>query len=138
MNLLKQYWPHIAGAAAGSGSLLAIIFRDGIKDIIADWRKERDAKRSERLASASRIDSPMRDVFQLLRDELKAQRELISADIVSQRANDKEIIAILAQVATSNERHLDMERTFSTQFSEFDKRLGRIEGAVNMLGGRTQ
>ena len=135
---LKEHLPHIAGigsGVSGSATMFFFIFRDGINKWLEDWRDDRRARRAERTAIAGRAD-PLKDVVQALRDELKAQREMLAADIAAQRANEKETIALMGQVATAIERGVDVQRMTSNQMSDVDKRLLRIEGAMN--GGRFQ
>lgn len=116
MNFFREYWPHITTGIAGSGGLLAIIFRDGIKDIIGDWRKERDARRAERLAAAGKGDAIGTQLIAVFRDDLKDRREH-DIRVVQVLEAVKEILTRLEGKADGTGKQLDLvhQRVISIQ-----------------------
>lgn len=115
MTFLHQYWPHIAGTA-GSGGLLAIVFRDSIRDVLADWKEGRRGARAERLAAAGKGDRTWERFFELLAKDIDAQR-VNDARIIQVLEGVKEILTRLEGKTDAQGKQLDMvhQRTISIQ-----------------------
>ena len=122
MNFFHEYWPHITGAVAGSGGLLAIIFRDAIKDALGDWRKERDSKRAERLAAAGKGDALGTTLVAVLREDLKERRE-----------HDNRVVAVLEGVRDILVRLEGKTDTAGKQLDLVHQRVITIQGAVGRV-----
>lgn len=141
---LKQHLGHVVGGgSAGAGGAFAffMLFRDGIKEAIQEWRRSRDEARAERTAARLTAGKPgdtLKELMALMRDEMKASREMLAADLLAQRQSDKEVVALLGQMATANERHLDVERQFSNQFHDVDKQLTEIKTLAGIAATRVQ
>ena len=121
MNWIREHIPHLIGSGAIGGGTLVLVFREAIAKSWEEFWRERREARAERLAEHSRGDHAMTELISLLKEDIKAQRE-----------NDRKTTELLAQMVLANERSLDVQRTFSNQFSDADKRLSRIEGALRI------
>ena len=119
MNLIREYWPHITAGVAGSGGLLAIVFRDAIKDLIADWRKERDSRRAERLAAAGKGDAIGTTLVAVLREDLKERRD-----------HDNRVVAVLEGVKEILVRLEGKSDGTGKQLDLVHQRIISIQGAV--------
>ncbi len=127
MPFLSEHWAHLVGggsAGAGGAAVFAMVFRDSIRQWLDDWKDERRAKRAERMAASGHNDRGMTELI-----------HVITKSVDDQRANDVALRELLTRMVVADERSLDVQRMTSTQLSEIDKRMFRMEGALN-AGGR--
>jgi hypothetical protein len=120
---IKDHAGHFASATAGGGAVFFVMFRDGLRELVQEWKSSRAEARAERLATRG-----ARMAKEAGADKgMERLITLLEKDVEQQRSNMKEIIAVLGQMATSHERNLDAQRVFSNQMNDFDKRLGEVK-----------
>lgn len=75
MDFIRQ---HISGLLAGGGGVTAVLvvaFKDSFKEWLADWKAERAAARSERMAAFGKGDQMSAQLVSVLREDLKERRD---------------------------------------------------------------
>lgn len=118
MDFLRHFWPHLTAAFSGLSTLLLYWFRDEITKWRDERRRDRQAEREERANVHGRGDRALSELVALIR-----------ADLDKSWTRADKIDDLLTRMVVANERSLDVQRTLSNQLSDFDKRLGHIEGA---------
>jgi len=128
MDWLKVNFGGLVGggsAGVGGAAVLAVLFKDSIRTWIDDWKDERRAKRAERMTAAGHNDRGLTELIHLL-----------TKSIDDQRQNDLTLRDLLTRMVVADARALDVQRMTSIQISEIDKRMLRMEGALNAGGFR--
>ncbi len=114
----QNYIPHAMGGAAVTGSTALVLFRDAIKDTFKSWEDEKRARRAERLAEANKKDTSWVELITLFKEAVHDQK------LAMVKTNE-----LLERMTIAHEKNIDLQRIFSNQMNDVDKRLYRIEGA---------
>lgn len=126
MNWLKD---HVGKLLAGSGGLATILlmtFKDSLREMWQEFHADRRIARERRQSESSRGDQAINKLISVL------EKNLLEQHLTIESMRD-----LLERIVVANERSIDVQRAMSNQLSDFDKRLLRIEGAIN-AGGRFQ
>lgn len=120
---------HVGNLLAGGGSaatILLVTFKDSLREFWQEWHADRRVARERRQSETSRGDLAINKLISVLEKNLTEQHVTI-----------EKMQLLLERMVVANELSLNVQRVVSTQMSDFDKRLLRIEGAIN-AGGRFQ
>lgn len=123
----KDYVPHAIAGTAGTSGLFFFTFRDAINKAWEEYRAERKQARDQKHLDASRGDVAINKLISVFEKNLSDQHLTIES-----------MRLLLERMVIAHERSLDVQRMASTQMSDVDKRLLRIEGAINAGGGFRQ
>ena len=126
LTWLKEHAGKLLAGGGATGTVLAVTFKDSLREMWQEWHADRRIARERRQSEASRGDTAINKLIAVLEKNLSEQHLTIES-----------MRGLLERMTVANELSTNVQRTLSTQMSDFDKRLLRIEGAIN-AGGRFQ
>jgi hypothetical protein len=125
-ELLHEYWPHMTGLA-GSGGLIAFIFRDSIQQFFAERKADKAADRMARAQQQQVPQEYARALLHLL-EKTTADNHL---ETVANRETIKELTAVLQRLSEAIERlgHVSAETHLMVKETRDNTMI--IKGAVS-------
>src|ERR1035437_1897643 len=123
---LKEHSGKLLAGGGATGTIILVTFKDSLREFWQEWHADRRIARERRQSEQSRGDTAINKLIAVLEKNLGEQHVTIEA-----------MRGLMERMTVANELSTDVQRTMSTQMSEFDKRLLRLEGAIN-AGGRFQ